>query len=343
MLRSPTGQTEPASLTCWVLTDGKAGDEQQCLGVAAGLGLVPEIRRVRPRAPFTWAMPYGPIDPRERPAAPRSPLALPFPDLLIASGRRAVPYLRFVRRASGGRTFTVFLKDPRTGPGTADFIWVSEHDRLRGPSVLSTLTPPHGVLPRKLAAARSDPDPRLAHLPHPRVAVLVGGSSRHHRFTDADVARLMGQLRTLASAGAGLMITASRRTPPTLKAALSALAAQHHGFFWDGSGSNPFVAMLALADSLVVTADSTNMVGEAAATGRPILLFEPEGGHPKFDAFLDGLRAKGVVHPFTGSLVGTPYPPLNATHEIAAAIARGLARHRRALGLPDADLSPETP
>jgi mitochondrial fission protein ELM1 len=139
------------------------------------------------------------------------------------------------------------------------------------------------------------------------------------------------------------MITASRRTPPTLKAALSALAVQHHGFFWDGTGANPFVAMLALADSLVVTADSTNMVGEAAATGRPILLFEPEGGHRKFDAFVTGLRAKGIVHPFTGSLVGEPYPPLNATHEIAAAIARGLARHRRALGLPDAEFAPETP
>src|SRR5690349_13533147 len=109
MLREPAG-SEP-SLTAWVLTDGKAGDEQQALGVAEALGLTPEIRRVRPRAPFTWLMPWGPIDPRERPAARGSPLAPPFPDLLIASGRRAVPYLRFVKRASGGRTYTVFLKD----------------------------------------------------------------------------------------------------------------------------------------------------------------------------------------------------------------------------------------
>ena len=49
--------------------------------------------------------------------------------------------------------------------------------------------------------------------------------------------------------------------------------------------------MLALADAVVVTADSFNMVGEAAATGRPILVFEPTGGHPKLDAFLAGLEA----------------------------------------------------
>ena len=117
MLRDETGPIT------WALTDGKAGDELQALSVAEALGLAPEVRRVRPKPPFTWAMPWGPIDPRERPGAPGSPIAPPFPDLLIGSGRRAVAYLRHVKRASGGRTYTVFLKDPRTGPKTADFIW----------------------------------------------------------------------------------------------------------------------------------------------------------------------------------------------------------------------------
>ena len=46
---------------------------------------------------------------------------------------------------------------------------------------------------------------------------------------------------------------------------------------WDGRGENPYLALLALADAIVVTADSYNMVGEAAATGAPILVFEPSG------------------------------------------------------------------
>jgi mitochondrial fission protein ELM1 len=90
--------------TAWVLTDGKAGDELQCVAITEALGLEPEIRRVQPRAPFSWAMPWGPIDPRERPGTHNSPLAPPFPDVAVGSGRRAVPYLRFLKRASGGRT-----------------------------------------------------------------------------------------------------------------------------------------------------------------------------------------------------------------------------------------------
>ncbi|WP_442881052.1 ELM1/GtrOC1 family putative glycosyltransferase [Bosea sp. (in: a-proteobacteria)] len=116
--------------TLWVLTDGKAGDEVQCLGVAERLGLAPEIRRVSPGRPWSWLMPRGPIDPREGPDRPGSPLRPPFPDIAIASGRRAVAYLRALKKASNGRSFTVFLKDPRTGATAADLIWVPQHDRL---------------------------------------------------------------------------------------------------------------------------------------------------------------------------------------------------------------------
>ncbi|HZW47575.1 MAG TPA: mitochondrial fission ELM1 family protein [Microvirga sp.] len=335
MLRGDSG------LITWVLSDGKAGDELQGLSVAEALGLRPEIRRVRPRAPFAWTMPWGPIDPRERPSASGSPIAPPYPDLLIASGRRAVPYLRFVKRASGGRTYTVFLKDPRTGPETADFIWSPEYDRLRGPNVLTTLTPPHRVSARRIEAARAHPDPRLASLPGPRVAVLVGGDSRHHRFTDRDTALFLEHLTALARSGAGLMITASRRTPPSLRDAVTGLAARHGAFFWDGTGENPYVALLGLADFIVATADSFNMIGEAAASGRPLLVFEPSGGHPKLDVYMERLKAHGIVHPFAGRLVGRPYEPLNSTPKIAAAIVRGFSLHRRSLGLPDIAFSLE--
>jgi hypothetical protein len=299
--------------------------------VAEALGLIPEIRRVAPRAPFAWAMPRGPVDPREGPDRAGSPIAPPFPDLLVASGRRAIPYARAVKRGSGGRTYVVILKDPRTGASGADLIWTPAHDRLRGENVLVTLTSPHRISAARLAAERAAPDPRLSPLPRPRVAVLAGGDSRHHRFTPDDMARLTRDLEALAAAGATPMITASRRTPPALRAALERLAATTGGFFWDGSGENPYAALLALADAIVVTADSANMVGEAVATGTPVLVFEPSGGHPKLTAFLQGLMSQGAVRSFTGRLEAFTYDPIDSTPVIAAAVEEGFLRHRGAL------------
>ncbi len=323
-----------AGLPAWILTDGKAGDEGQCRALAEALGLAADVKRVRPRRPFALLSPRGPLDPRDRPGRPGGLMPAPFPALAIASGRRAVPYLRALKRTAGDATFTIFLKDPRTGARTADLIWVAEHDDLRGENVVVTLTPPHRVTPTRLAAARAAPDPRLAALPHPRVAVLVGGDSRHGRFTRGEGERLVADLGALAAGGAGLMITASRRTPPHLTHALTALAARTGGYLHlpAASGENPYVAMLALADAVVATSDSGNMVGEAVATGAPVLLFTLRATAVRHRTLFSCLAAYGAVQPFAGRLESFRYKPLDATPDIARAIAAAYLGRRAARG-----------
>jgi uncharacterized protein len=283
------------------------------------MGLSPSQRVVRPAPPFTWLMPRGPIDPREGPAKAGSPIAPPWPDILIASGRRAVPYVRAVKRLSGRRTFTIFLKDPRTGAKAADFIWVPAHDRLRGPNVMTTLVSPHKVGDTALDEARQNPPAAIAALKAPRVAVLVGGDSHHHRFKPEDITRFVQHLNQLAASGASLMGSRSRRTPDALATLVGETFARSRGWWWDGTGPNPYIALLAHADAIVVTADSVNMIGEAAATGKPVLVFEPSGGHGKIGKFLNGLADHGVVHRFDGNLAGQPYEPLDSTKDIADA------------------------
>ena len=132
------------------------------------------------------------------------------------------------------------------------------------------------------------------------------------------------------------MITTSRRTPGELVDVLRSLAKEYPlTFLWDGSGDNPYTAMLAIADFIVVTADSYNMIGEATATGAPILLFEPSGGHRKLTAFVGALTRYGAVHPLTGHLEGTPYKPLDATQIVVSRIEREMTR--RNLGHSTAD------
>jgi mitochondrial fission protein ELM1 len=326
MQRQP--EISPSSL--WILTDGKAGDLVQCIGVADALGVPYEARQVAPRAPFSWWLPFGPIDPNERENRPGSPIAPPYPDIAIASGRRAAAYLRRVKRLSGGKTFTVFLKDPRTGQDAADLIWVPEHDRLRGGNVLVTPTSPHRFSAAVLDGLRAETSPDIDRLGSPRVAVLVGGDSRHHTFSDEDQARLLNGLReTAGSSGANFMITASRRTPPALAYGLSSLAKAGGHLYWTGEAPNPYGLFLAKADAIIVTADSTNMIGEAAATGKPIHVFQPGGGHEKITRFLGTLQRHGVIHPFPGPLKTTTYEPMNATLAIASRILSDYAAMRQ--------------
>jgi mitochondrial fission protein ELM1 len=303
----------------WILTDGKAGDEQPLVGVAEAMGMTPELRRVSPGVPWVWAMPYGPVPPRDRPHRPGSPLAPPFPEFCLVAGRRAIAYGRALKAASP-RTAVVVFRDPRTHRHGADLVVVQEHDRLAGPGILVVVTGPHRMSAARLAAARSDPPAALSELAPPRVAVLVGGNSRHHRFTAADIDRFTVGLERLRTDGASLMITASRRTPGALAARLRDLGRAPGVFVWDGAGQNPLAAMLALADAVVATADSTNMIGEAAATGKPIQVFHPSGGHPKTRRFLAALGRIATIAEFPARLDLPAYPPVDSTPAIAARI-----------------------
>lgn len=309
-----------------VLASGKVGHEVNALGVVKALGAPYEVMRVAPRALFGRLAPYGPIDPRDR----RGPLfAEPLPDIAIASGRVTVPYLRALKRRGGDRLFAVFLQDPRYGRRDMDLIWIPEHDSHRGPNVLTTLTSPHPFSAERLAAERARPDPRLAALPGPRCAIVLGGPSGAQHFTGADLAAMTGATRAIVAQGFSVMATPSRRTPPELLQAVRDGLGAGAGFVWDGTGANPYAGMLALADALLVTGDSANMVGEATATGAPVHIFEPSGGgSPKLGAAIDALIARGAARRFAGRIERFTYEPIDSSGRIAGEIRRRLALRR---------------
>ncbi len=219
--------------------------------------------------------------------------------------------------------FTVFLQDPRHARGAMDLIWLPRHDSHRGPNVITTLTSPHPFSPARIAAARAAPDPRLADLPAPRCAVVLGGPSGAQHFTPADIARLEDATRAISARGFAVMATPSRRTPPEWLAAVRRGLGAAPGFLWDGSGDNPYLGILALADAVLVTGDSANMVGEATATGAPVHVFEPSGGRSrKLAGAIDALVAIGAARRFAGAIERFSYAPIDSSGEIAREIAR---------------------
>ena len=78
-----------------------------------------------------------------------------------------------------------------------------------------------------------------------------------------------------------------------------------------------------------MTADSTNMLGEAASTGKPLQVFHPSGGHRKINRFIAALSEIATVGRFPEAEAKGEYPPVNTTREIAAAIRKALEERSR--------------
>lgn len=334
----PPRKGEGERPAAWLITDGKIGDEVPMRGLTAAMGLAAEPRRIRPRKFFAALAPWGPADRRDfarlcharesgHPGvAGQMDSRLrgndSLPTVAFAAGRRAVPVLRALKAASP-RTFTIFLGNPHTRRHGADAIWAPAHDELAAPDIISTLTTPHPYSSATLAALREKPDPRIAALPSPRAGLLIGGASRNHAFGPAEVTALVAAARAIRAQGFSLAATISRRTPPALTAALrETFRDDPDVFLWTGQGDNPYGSILACADALLVTADSTNMVSEAVATHAPVHVFQPAGGHPRLTRLLNGLIGADRVRRWTGRLERWPVQPLDATPGIAADLLR---------------------
>ena len=303
----------------WALTSGEAGFTSQAVGLAEAVGWPLEIKTVRLRPP--WSLLPGHLCPWVLRGL-REPLAPHWPDLLVTCGRHSVAVSIAVRKASRGRTFTVHVQNPRVPARFFDLVAPPRHDGMSGENVLPTRGALHRITPAKLEAAATVWRERLGA---PTVAVFLGGNSRVHRFTP-DRAEALAE--GLARTGGSIVVTPSRRTSATIVTLLRKRLPRAR--VWDGTGDNPYLGMLALAEHLVVTEDSASMISEAASTGKPVYVAAMDGGSARFGAFHALLREEGVTRPFDGTLASWSYEPVNDTPFIAAEIRRRIGRTRPA-------------
>jgi mitochondrial fission protein ELM1 len=328
----PRSETE---LSCWVLTDGKAGTENQCIGLAEAVGLDFSVKRIVPRylwrhLPTRWWTWMVGTNPNKSLAHDSDTLTPPWPDLLIASGRTSVAYAVAIKRASRGHTFAVQIQNPRIPAHHFDLVIPPRHDHLNAVNVISTMGALNRITPQRLKEGAEQFSGLLADLPRPLIAVLIGGSNRAYAMTAADTGALIeGLTKLVEDEGAGLAVTTSRRTGPENASRLRDGLARLAAVLSDGSGENPYFGFLALADAIVVTADSVSMTSEACSTGKPVYVAPLSGGSAKFREFHRTLMQAGYTQPFEGSLSGRTNKRLDETATIAAEV-------RRRLGLSNA-------
>jgi len=293
----------------WLLLGHKAGDNNQVIALAESLGIpyVGKHMRYRPTELITNVL-LGPNLHGIQPAC-RAELRPPWPRLVITAGRRNEPVARWIQRQADHPVRLVHVGRPWARPERFDLVITTPQYRLAGfPNVLCFDLPLHRIRSDRLEQAAAQWSSRLAHLPRPRIAVLVGGESGGFHLDRRKARRLGRQADALASSlGGSLMITTSARTPGFVAEELeSAIGSPMFLFDWHvGGGDNPYLAFLATADRFVVTGESMSMLTEACATRRPVYIFdmsdrvlESGGEQPSGWATRLGnaLRYKAITH-----------------------------------------------
>lgn len=254
----------------WVLLGPRTGDNNQALALAEALGLPFETRTLS----------YNLLRALGGRVLGRSLLSLeknsqrqiegPWPDLIIAIGRRSVPVGRWVQRANGGATKLVRIGNPRIDAGLFDLVVTTrQYPVPPGQNVL--------LLPVAMSRfpmpppAEADEEKFLAALHRPHLLMAVGGATKYWTLAPDRIAEAARKLAERARKRSGSLIAvASPRTDPhALDAVRAAFDGRRDCALIEGNRPR-FPVLLADADEVFVTGDSVSMLSEAIIAGKPV-------------------------------------------------------------------------
>lgn len=193
-------------------------------------------------------------------------------DVVVSSGssgaRKALRLLQ-----PGSRSLWVHLEALVYEGGRPDLHAVPAHDwqpEFETPGHLKMAGAPHRIVRQVIEERRGAARQRYGLSPGDRAAVfLVGGTSRAFLMDTAAAQSVSKKVSEVAATGYRCFVTTSRRTPQNARAVFERLIGPSVTL-WDGTGDNPYLDYLALADCLFVSEDSISMTCEAATLQRPL-------------------------------------------------------------------------
>jgi mitochondrial fission protein ELM1 len=296
-----------------ILVDtGKIGTEKQCLALAESLNLETITVKVNAKIPWEW-LPSR-LWPQSFPVIDAQTTTIS--NIVIAGGRAsAVPAARLRQKGA----FVIFILNPRISFKYFDVVIAPRHDQLKGENLIETLGALNNITPNVLQKAAVDFS-FLKTLDTKYAAVLIGGDTKHYKISQGSLEYMLISLRRLLVTGVNLWITFSRRTTPEQKACIRQGLKDFNVWYWDEEGANPYLGMLALADLIVVTADSVSMITEALSTGKPVYVTRPDRASKKIRNFYEFLEKSNYIKPFNGVLEKWSYLPLQETSACARII-----------------------
>ena len=287
----------------WLIDAYRAGERGQvrALAEAASDALGWPCRRIELdyRGSVVWPHVFGQSSVRGITRESAALLTPPWPELVITCGVRNEPVCRWIREQSGGRTRYLHLGRPWGALSGFDLVVTTPQYRVpdRDNVVNNSLTL-HGLTAGRLQAAADRWAPVFRELPRPLITVNVGGNSGPFTLGRRAALRLAREASALArGAGGSLLVSTSARTSEAVVEVLEqCLDVPHHVYRWrPDDPENPYMGMLALADQVVVTADSIAMLSEACATGKPVFMFDLGGMRPGQSVSRDH-RVGGVLY-----------------------------------------------
>ena len=306
-------------LKALLLTEGMHGMISQVEGMARALKTTFNHKIVRLRFPWNLVPPK---------LTPISEIILKdkiylieneIPDLIISCGRKSV-IPSILLKKKNKKIFSIHIQDPKINSKNFDIIIVPEHDNLEGDNIISSKGAIHYI--NQLEIEKTKPYLMDNIQSQKIVSLILGGPNKYYSFSNEELTKVFKKIKTdFISDGYKAIIIPSLRTPKRI-IELAIKEFDSDNFVVNSVDKQAYLSALALATCIVVTCDSTSMISEAAASGKPIFVahMRSKKNNYRFRKFFQLFKEMGITRDLGERVQEWSYNTLNEAERIAIII-----------------------
>ena len=290
-------------IDAWVISDGTKGMENQSLALAKLLNINFELVKYNPpyflkKFPLIRKLFISSV--KDHLLKNKSP-----PSFIITTGKRMAGVSIALKFILKDRVKNIHIQNPKLPFEYFDLLLIPEHDNITAKNVIQT----KGALTffnfNELNKFQEREINLIKRSKKNLVLLMIGGNSKRYKPKNFDYYHLsMKVLEATKNLNCKLLVLLSRRTPLKAAKILNYSFIKHDENFQivTSTEQNPYPEILQIADYIIVTSDSVNMVSETATLPIPLFVskFSKETG--KISNFLKNLEDLGILKKFEGQL-----------------------------------------
>ncbi len=216
-----------------------------------------------------------------------------YPRIIISGGRRLAIISQIIKKKSNSKSRIIQIMKPQLPLNNFDIVILPYHDNLRNrknKKIIFSIGSLNSINRQSLAKEKERFANIFGKIKKNKIGLLIGGKSRNYKFNKQEAIILAEKLAKIAKKeNAKILVVNSRRTETKINNIFKNLNCDHQFFDWKdykNENTNPYKAILAYSDKLIVSADSISMISECCSTEKPTYVFNcdqlPSKKHQRF-------------------------------------------------------------
>ena len=240
-------------------------------------------------------------------------------DVIISCGRKSVIPSIHLKNTANKKVFNIHIQDPKVNLNHFDFIVAPEHDAIEGENVISTKGAIHYLTENEISENKDYLNSFIKKDERKIWALIMGGPTKYYDYSTKNMKHIFTALyKLLKKHNFQLVVIPSMRTPINTIHYAREFFGENHTVIEDVD-KKAYLSVLAIAENIVVTCDSSSMISEAALTGKSIYIASilPKKNDKRFQRFRNLFRELNIIRNLGEEVEIWSYEKLDETNRVA--------------------------